>query len=243
MLESGIGRAHNIHLSTLPNFSLPGDVAASRRYYAPGSDRAGDRGRPDGTIAVPDGPGIGVHVVADARRRGDGRNHGVARVTTDVHIGKAVRPRPSIAGGRCRVARSGYRRACRRRRRSCPRRRRFRKQQKMAWILQLEDQRLLRIDLPAPPPPPPPVKGKKPAPVVTPAAAIVFARPVDARARRRRAGAPPRGAGDRPGQVRRLAWRCSTPRWRIPTPTCGRWPRSRSGSSATPRPSRRSLRC
>ena len=32
MLESGIGRAHNIHLSTLPNFTLPGDVAASRRY-------------------------------------------------------------------------------------------------------------------------------------------------------------------------------------------------------------------
>ena len=40
--------------------------------------------------------------------------------------------------------------------------------QKMAWIHQLEDQRLLRIDLPAPPPPPPPVKGKKPLPVVTP---------------------------------------------------------------------------
>ena len=37
MLESGIGRAHNIHLSTLPNFSLPGDIAASRRYFAPGS--------------------------------------------------------------------------------------------------------------------------------------------------------------------------------------------------------------
>jgi O-succinylbenzoate synthase len=33
MLESGIGRAHNIHLSTLANFSLPGDVAASRRYF------------------------------------------------------------------------------------------------------------------------------------------------------------------------------------------------------------------
>jgi cyclophilin family peptidyl-prolyl cis-trans isomerase/HEAT repeat protein len=40
--------------------------------------------------------------------------------------------------------------------------------QKMAWILQLEDQRVLRIDLPAPPPPPPPVKGKKPPPVVVP---------------------------------------------------------------------------
>jgi O-succinylbenzoate synthase len=65
MLESGIGRAHNIHLSTLPNFTLPGDVAASRRYYAPDViDPEIDVG-PDGTIAVPTGPGIGVQVVAD----------------------------------------------------------------------------------------------------------------------------------------------------------------------------------
>jgi o-succinylbenzoate synthase len=65
MLESGIGRAHNIHLSTLPNFTLPGDVAASRRYYAPDLiDPEIDVG-PDGTIAVPTGPGIGVQVVAD----------------------------------------------------------------------------------------------------------------------------------------------------------------------------------
>ena len=33
MLETGIGRAHNIALSTLPNFSLPGDVSASKRYW------------------------------------------------------------------------------------------------------------------------------------------------------------------------------------------------------------------
>jgi o-succinylbenzoate synthase len=65
MLESGIGRAHNIHLSTLPNFSLPGDVAASRRYYAPDLIDPDIVVRPDGTIAVPDGPGIGVHIVAD----------------------------------------------------------------------------------------------------------------------------------------------------------------------------------
>jgi o-succinylbenzoate synthase len=64
MLESGIGRAHNIHLSTLPNFSLPGDVAASRRYYAPDLIEPEIVVRPDGTIAVPDGPGTGVHVVA-----------------------------------------------------------------------------------------------------------------------------------------------------------------------------------
>src|SRR5262249_37720965 len=35
MLESGIGRAANIHLASLPNFSLPGDIAASKRYFDP----------------------------------------------------------------------------------------------------------------------------------------------------------------------------------------------------------------
>ena len=67
------------------------------------------------------------------------------------------------------------------------------RQQKMAWILQLEDQRLLRVDLPAPPPPPPPVKGKKPAPVVVPPPPSslpdlsVLVRDGDARVRRRAA--------------------------------------------------------
>lgn len=65
MLESGIGRAHNIHLSTLPNFSLPGDVAASRRYFAPDLIDPEIEVRPDGTIAVPQGPGIGVTPVPD----------------------------------------------------------------------------------------------------------------------------------------------------------------------------------
>jgi O-succinylbenzoate synthase len=65
MLETGIGRAHNIHLSTLPNFKLPGDVAASRRYYAPDLIEPGIDVRPDGTIAVPRGPGIGVAIVGE----------------------------------------------------------------------------------------------------------------------------------------------------------------------------------
>ena len=64
MLESGIGRAHNLHLSTLPNFRLPGDVAASRRYYQPDLIEPGIELEADGTIRVPDGPGIGVEVVA-----------------------------------------------------------------------------------------------------------------------------------------------------------------------------------
>ncbi|MBI1874447.1 MAG: o-succinylbenzoate synthase [Acidobacteria bacterium] len=63
MLESGIGRAHNIHLSTLPNFSLPGDIAASRRYYNPDLIEPPIDIAPDGTIAVPGGPGIGVTIV------------------------------------------------------------------------------------------------------------------------------------------------------------------------------------
>jgi o-succinylbenzoate synthase len=65
MLESGIGRAHNIHLSTLPNFLLPGDVAASRRYFDPDLIEPGIEVRADGTIAVPGGIGIGVHVDHD----------------------------------------------------------------------------------------------------------------------------------------------------------------------------------
>ena len=65
MLESGIGRAHNLHLSSLPNFSLPGDVAASRRYYQPDLIEPGIEVQPDGMIPVPDGPGIGVYVMED----------------------------------------------------------------------------------------------------------------------------------------------------------------------------------
>lgn len=68
MLESGIGRAHNIHLSALPNFTLPGDIAASRRYYAPDLIEPGIDVRPDGTIPVPDQPGIGVTVDWDRVR-------------------------------------------------------------------------------------------------------------------------------------------------------------------------------
>jgi len=60
MLESGIGRAHNLHLSTLPGFTLPGDVAASRRYFVPDLIEPPIDVRPDGTIEVPPGPGIGV---------------------------------------------------------------------------------------------------------------------------------------------------------------------------------------
>jgi O-succinylbenzoate synthase len=63
MLESGIGRAANLHLSTLPNFRLPGDIAASRRYYAPDLIDPPIDVQPDGRVPVPDhGPGIGVTI-------------------------------------------------------------------------------------------------------------------------------------------------------------------------------------
>jgi O-succinylbenzoate synthase len=59
MLESGIGRAHNVALSTLPNFSLPGDVSASKRYWEEDIIHPEVVVSPQGTIRVPTGPGIG----------------------------------------------------------------------------------------------------------------------------------------------------------------------------------------
>jgi O-succinylbenzoate synthase len=59
MLESGIGRAHNIALSSLPNFILPGDVTASRRYWHEDIIEPEVTVSAQGTIRVPTGPGIG----------------------------------------------------------------------------------------------------------------------------------------------------------------------------------------
>jgi len=59
MLESGIGRAHNIALSTLPNFTLPGDITASKRYWSEDIIEPEVIVSMQGTIRVPEGPGIG----------------------------------------------------------------------------------------------------------------------------------------------------------------------------------------
>ena len=59
MLESGIGRAHNIAMSTLPNFTLPGDVSASRRYWTEDIIEPEVEVTSRGTIKVPTAPGIG----------------------------------------------------------------------------------------------------------------------------------------------------------------------------------------
>lgn len=59
MLETGIGRATNLALAAMPNFTLPGDTSASRRYFAEDLTDPFELA-PDGTMGVPPGPGIGV---------------------------------------------------------------------------------------------------------------------------------------------------------------------------------------
>jgi O-succinylbenzoate synthase len=59
MLETGIGRATNLALAALPGFTLPGDTSASSRYFADDITEPFVMD-PDGTMAVPGGPGIGV---------------------------------------------------------------------------------------------------------------------------------------------------------------------------------------
>jgi len=62
MLESGIGRAGNVALASLPNFTLPGDISASKRYYTEDIVEPEFFVNPDGTMDVPNKPGIGVEV-------------------------------------------------------------------------------------------------------------------------------------------------------------------------------------
>ncbi len=59
MLEAGIGRAHNVALATLPNFVLPGDVSASRRYWKRDIIQPPVETTARGTIVVRDQPGFG----------------------------------------------------------------------------------------------------------------------------------------------------------------------------------------
>jgi o-succinylbenzoate synthase len=63
MLESGVGRAHNVAMSTLPGFTLPGDVSASRRYWREEIIDPEVEVGPRGTIQVPDGVGLGYTVL------------------------------------------------------------------------------------------------------------------------------------------------------------------------------------
>ena len=65
MLESGIGRAHNVALASLPNMRLPGDTSASSRYWERDIVEPAFTLNPDGTVDVPGGPGLGVEVDED----------------------------------------------------------------------------------------------------------------------------------------------------------------------------------
>jgi len=65
MLETGIGRAHNLALASLPGFTLPGDISASSRYFAEDVVEPAFSVNEDGTMDIPDGPGIGVQVRID----------------------------------------------------------------------------------------------------------------------------------------------------------------------------------
>jgi O-succinylbenzoate synthase len=65
MLETGIGRAHNIALSSLDNFTLPGDVSASKRYWREDIIEPEVVVSPRGEITVPDTPGRGFEVRTD----------------------------------------------------------------------------------------------------------------------------------------------------------------------------------
>ena len=65
MLETGIGRAHNVALASLPGFTLPGDISASARYFHEDIVAPPFEVGVDGTMCVPQGPGIGVEVLVD----------------------------------------------------------------------------------------------------------------------------------------------------------------------------------
>jgi o-succinylbenzoate synthase len=62
MLESGVGRAHNVAMATLEGFTLPGDVSASARYWEQDIIEPPVNVTPRGTIHAPDAPGIGFEV-------------------------------------------------------------------------------------------------------------------------------------------------------------------------------------
>jgi O-succinylbenzoate synthase len=69
MLEAGIGRAHNIALSTLPNFTLPGDVSASKRYWKRDIICPAVETTARGTIEIRDDPGFGYAIDPDFLRQ------------------------------------------------------------------------------------------------------------------------------------------------------------------------------
>jgi O-succinylbenzoate synthase len=69
MLETGIGRAANVAIASLPGFTLPNDISASARYWKEDLIEPPFVLEPDGTIKVPTGPGLGVRIVSERLER------------------------------------------------------------------------------------------------------------------------------------------------------------------------------
>jgi O-succinylbenzoate synthase len=69
MLETGIGRAGNVAVASLPGFTLPGDISASARYFPEDVVDPAFVLNPDSTLSVPTGPGLGVNVREDVIQR------------------------------------------------------------------------------------------------------------------------------------------------------------------------------
>ncbi len=69
MLETGVGRASNLAIASLPGFSLPGDISATDRYYHEDITEQRFVLNPDSTIDVPDTPGLGVTINPYALKR------------------------------------------------------------------------------------------------------------------------------------------------------------------------------
>ena len=66
MLESGVGRAHNVALASLPNFKIPGDISPSARYWDQDIVKPEWTMNSEGMVSVPtETPGIGVEVDID----------------------------------------------------------------------------------------------------------------------------------------------------------------------------------
>ncbi|ABF42834.1 O-succinylbenzoate synthase [Candidatus Koribacter versatilis Ellin345] len=86
MLESGVGRAHNVAMSALPGFVLPGDVSASRRYWEEDIIEPEIEVRSNGTIPVPKTPGLGYEVNEDRVKRLTVREQ-EWRATSEVPVG------------------------------------------------------------------------------------------------------------------------------------------------------------
>ena len=86
MLETGIGRAHNIAMSTLKGFTLPGDVSASARYWHRDIVQPPITTSEHGTISIPDAAGIGFHVDEDHIKTLTARSTDISLHTASVSV-------------------------------------------------------------------------------------------------------------------------------------------------------------